>query len=218
MRLRWSERGEERGQSEARRRVVGVGAERSGGRAIGPTGEVLDAGHARALATEAADLVVGSVLAEQGAAEHDQVGVERSQVGVVELPARQDAGGERLADDVGPDGEAAEDVLRLEDAQVEREAPLAGIDVAVEPGVLDSGFVAMERSNDARRVDAGGRFDPDHGCAVVGHRASDGRSGDDPAEVEDLDSGERASAFGQGHITPSDRNSSSSDTPSPSSP
>ena len=92
------ERGQQRGGGEARHDVIGVRAEGSGGRAIGPSGEIVKAGNGGGHVAEARQPGLRPALAHQAGAQHDDVRLDLAQGLVIEAQVRNRAGRERLGD------------------------------------------------------------------------------------------------------------------------
>ena len=207
---------EGRGQQErreARRERVGDRAEGADGLAVGPAGQVIEAGERRALPAEARVVALGARLAVQARADHQQVGALLHQRGVVEPPLRHRAGREVLRHRIGPEREPARDRHPLGAREVERHGELVGVQHReVVRAVEAAGRVGREAQR-AQEVGALPRLDADHGRAVVGEVARRHRAGGAAAELEDGRAGEEIR-----HTTPSARSRASSAAPMPSSP
>src|SRR5574337_722875 len=110
-------------------------------------------------------------------------------------PALHRAGAEVLDQHVRLAGEAPHDVLPLGPAQVERERALvARLHLPPDRGAALQQPPAAQRvaAADPRARRVGGRLDLDHVGAEVGQRLRGERAGDQLAELDDLQPGERA--------------------------
>ena len=96
------EGGEDRGQGESGREVVGVGGVGSNRRAAGVAGQGDVAADRGAHGAEAGDSGERSFLSEEAGGEHDQVGFDLVEGVVVHAPGAHRAGREGLGQDVAP--------------------------------------------------------------------------------------------------------------------
>ncbi len=199
---------------ETRGDVVGVGAERAGGRAIGPPPQVREARDRGGQIAVAGEGLERPRLAHETGGEHHQVGLPRREGGPVEAPARHRPGRERLRHDVGPRHQVEDHPTARVAGRVERQHALADVQVLEAAGVLGTELAAAIGCQRAGGVDATRGLDAHDGGAVVGEDPGRGRAGHDPHEVEHVHVAE-----GAGHqIAPSAAKRASAASSRPSSP
>lgn len=165
------------------------------GGAVGRAGQAHEPAHALDHEVVAGPVGVRPVLAEAGDGAIDQRRVHRLQGGVVEAVLLQPADLEVLDHHVAVGGELTYQLLPLGLREVDGDGPLAAIGRQVIGGLggVVAGLVLEERRAPAAGVVAGaGALHLDDLGAQVGEHLPGPGSGEDTAQVEDADVGQRA--------------------------
>jgi len=135
---------------------------------------------------EARQVLHRPALAVARQAHHDGGRIDGFQLLIAEVPFLQHAGAVIFDDDVGVECETARDILRARILHVQREAFfVARLHRPPERGAV------FQDAPLAQGVAAVGCFDLDHLGAEFGEHARAERAGDQGAEFEDFDAGER---------------------------
>ena len=185
------ERGEQRRGREALRDEVGVGAVDHDRRAIGPSGELVEPGQAGHQVAEASIQPPRTGLALHAGRQHHHRRVAGPDVRVVHVPAGEGLGGEGLEDHVGPLDGPPRDLAAPRVGEVQADAQLAGVEVAVEVAVVDPRHAVAERRVEAQDVGSLRRLDLDDRRPVRRQVAGGHRTDAHPRQVEDVEAGER---------------------------
>ena len=119
--------------------------------------------------SEALVVPVGARLPEVADGSHDETGIDFRKSIVAQAPGAQYTGGVVLDQDVGFLYQFVEDEAAGGYLQIERDAPLVGVEVEEETALFVVGVVFVEGPETPGRVSAIGSFDLDDVCAVVGH-------------------------------------------------
>src|SRR4029077_5669535 len=70
--------------------------------------------------------------------------------------------------------------------EIQRDSEFAGVAIGEQAGGVGAELVVKKRLERARGIDSGGRFDSDHGGAVVSKNPGRSGAGHDPHEVADF--------------------------------
>ena len=113
---------------------------------------------------------------------------------VVEFPLAQRLGREALGHDIGPRQQLQHQLACLRLAEIERDAPLRGVEAGEELAGVDARLGVLPGRRQAQHVEPRERLDPDYVGAVVGQVLGRDRPDSDPGEVEHVDSLKRVTS------------------------
>ena len=170
---------------------------------------VADAAHALADRAKARLVAHRTSLAVAGQPHHDRGRIQRPQLLVAEAPLFEHAGPVVLDHDVGVAGQPLRNLLRTRILQIQRDRALvARLHVPPKRGAV------VQMAPRADRIATVGGLDLDHVGAELRHHARRERAGDQRAQLEHLDPGQRSAhgrarrvALPLGHAAPPVTNS-----------
>ena len=172
---------------EAHRGEVGVRAVAARRRLAGQAGQGVEAADRGGQIAVARVVAPRAGLAEQGAGDHDDAGIEGGCDLIAKAHPFDGAGREGLREHVRPADQVAERRLAFGCGDVQCDVELVGVGAVMGSGPLGiHGAVDVGR-HVAQHIDLAGRLHVHYGGAVVGQHARGAGSGDHPEEIHHLD-------------------------------